>query len=41
MEQFQRLMFWIVVGFMVAALLILFGKEVLFNLLGTEVTVNV
>jgi len=40
MGQSQMILFWVIVGLFIAALFILFGKEILFNLIGTEVTLN-
>ena len=38
MEQMTEVMFWVIVGIMVAAMILLFGKELLFNIIGTQVT---
>lgn len=40
MEQMQELVFWIILGTMIVALFLLFGKELLFNLLAKNVQVT-
>jgi len=36
----QELLFWIIVGILVAALILLFTNQIIFNMLQATVTVN-